>query len=268
MVSFPGCKINLGLHVIRKRPDGYHDLETCFYLVPWQDILEIIPAETMAFTSSGISIPGAEADNLCLRAYQLLKTDFNLPPVHIHLHKILPMGAGLGGGSSDGAHTLRILNTVFSLNLSTDVLAGYAAHLGSDCAFFIYETPQLGTGRGEILEPVTVTLKDKYLLLVKPDIHVSTAEAYSGVTPRQPDYDLRQVLENQPVEAWKDIVRNDFEASVFAKYPVIERVKQTLYDAGALYAAMSGSGAAVFGIFSEPVKLDLPYVMWWSPRLK
>ncbi len=267
MVSFPGCKINLGLHVIRKRPDGYHDLETCFYPVPWQDILEIVPAETMAFTSSGIAIPGAEADNLCLRAYQLLKTDFNLPPVHIHLHKILPMGAGLGGGSSDGAHTLRTLNTVFSLGLSTDALAGYAARLGSDCAFFIYETPQLGTGRGEILEPVTVTLKDKYLLLVKPDIHVSTAEAYSGVTPRQADYNLRQVLENQPMETWKDIVRNDFETSVFRKYPVIEQLKQTLYDAGAVYAAMSGSGATVFGIFNEQAQLELPHIMWWSPRL-
>jgi len=267
MVSFPGCKINLGLHVIRKRPDGYHDLETCFYPVPWQDILEIVPAEAMAFTSSGIAIPGAEADNLCLRAYHLLKADFNLPPVHIHLHKILPMGAGLGGGSSDGAHTLRTLNSVFSLGLSAEELAGYAARIGSDCAFFIYETPQLGTGRGEILEPIAVVLKGKYLLLVKPDIHVSTAEAYSGVVPREPGYDLRNVLENQAVETWKDVVRNDFEYSVFSKYPVIGQIKQALYEAGAVYAAMSGSGATVFGVFDSPVKFASPYLTWQSSQL-
>jgi len=262
MVSFPGCKINLGLHVIRKRADGFHELETCFYPVPWQDILEIVQASTLAFTSSGIAIPGAEADNLCLRAYHLLKADFDLPPVHIHLHKILPMGAGLGGGSADGAHTLRMLNTLFNLGLSTEALAAYAAKLGSDCAFFIYETPQLGTGRGEILDPIAVSLKGKFLLLVKPDIHVSTAEAYSGVTPRQPEHNLREILENQPIETWKETVRNDFEASVFSKYPAIEQVKQSLYSTGALYAAMSGSGATVFGIFNHPVTTTFPHLTW------
>lgn len=262
MVSFPGCKINLGLHVIRKRTDGFHELETCFYPVPWQDILEIVQAPALTFTSSGIAIPGAEADNLCLRAYHLLKADFGLPPVHIHLHKILPMGAGLGGGSADGAHALRMLNTLFNLGLSTKALAVYAAKLGSDCAFFIYETPRLGTGRGEILEPIGVSLKGKFLLLVKPDIHVSTAEAYSGVVPRQPENNLREILDNQPIEAWKNTVHNDFEASVFSKYPAIEHVKQALYHAGAEYAAMSGSGAAVFGIFNKPVALHFPYLTW------
>lgn len=264
MVSFPGCKINLGLHVIRKRPDGYHDLETCFYPVPWQDILEIIPEETLSFTSSGAPIPGATEDNLCLRAYHLLKADFDLPPVSIHLHKVLPMGAGLGGGSSDGAHTLRTLNALFSLNLSPDTLAAYAARLGSDCAFFIHEAPRMGTGRGEILAPVSVSLKDKYLLIVRPDIHVSTAEAYAGVTPKVPAQDLRTILENEPPEAWRDRVYNDFEASVFSRYPAIAEVKEALYAAGALYASMSGSGAAVFGIFREPVTTAFPYVSWGS----
>lgn len=264
MVSFPGCKINLGLHIVRKRADGYHDLETCFYPVPWQDILEIIPAETLSFTSTGTVIPGAAETNLCLRAYHLLKTDFNLPPVSMHLHKVLPMGAGLGGGSSDGAHTLRMLNTIFSLGLSADALAAYAARLGSDCAFFLHAAPRLGTGRGEILEPIAVSLKDKYLLIVKPDVHVSTAEAYAGVVPAVPAHNLKEILERHPPEAWKELVYNDFEASVFRKYPAIGAVKDALYKQGALYASMSGSGASVFGIFNKPVTTAFPFVTWGS----
>jgi 4-diphosphocytidyl-2-C-methyl-D-erythritol kinase len=263
MVSFPPCKINLGLHIIRKRPDGYHDLETCFYPVPWTDILEIIPADSLAFTSSGLAIPGREDDNLCLKAYRLLQRDFNLKPVKIHLHKIIPMGAGLGGGSADGAHTVRLLNNQFQLNLSAEKMMAYTAQLGSDCSFFIQDKPLLGTGRGEVLQPLALSLKGKYMVIAKPDVHVSTAEAYAGVTPALPALPLHEAI-TQPLHAWKNVVHNDFETSVFQKYPVIASLKETLYRQGAVYASMSGSGAAVFGIFDKEVPVTLPdgYASW------
>lgn len=252
MISFPPCKINLGLHIVSKRPDGYHELETCFYPVSWTDILEILPAENTSFISSGHPIPGNPQDNLCLKAYHLLATAYNLSPVRIHLHKVIPMGAGLGGGSSDGAHTLRLLNTLFELNLSPETLMVYAAKLGSDCAFFTQDQPMLGRGRGEILTPIDVNLKGKYIAMVKPDIHVSTAEAYAHITPSLPRCILTDVLQ-QPINQWKDLLENDFEASVFRRYPSIEKIKQDLYAHGAVYASMSGSGATVFGIFDNPV---------------
>src|SRR6478609_5739899 len=183
MISFPPCKINLGLQVVSKRPDGYHNIETCFYPIPWTDILEIIPADVLAFSNSGISIPGKQEENLCLKAYELLRKNFDLKPVKIHLHKVIPMGAGLGGGSSNAAHTLRMLNTIFNLQLNNDQLRQYASQLGSDCSFFIEDEPMMGTGRGEVLENTSVNLKDKFIVLVKPDLHVPTAEAYSGVKP-------------------------------------------------------------------------------------
>lgn len=245
MVAFPPCKINLGLNVVRKRVDGYHDLETCFFPVQWTDILEIIPSDQFSFTVTGNIIPGDEKDNLCVKAHKLL----NAPPAKIHLHKIIPTGAGLGGGSSDAAWTLRLLNDVFNLRLTKDQLRTYAAQLGSDCAFFIEDVPMKGTGRGEILSPVNVDLKGKYLVIIKPGVHVSTAEAYSGVVPRESKLDI----ENVPVEQWKSKLKNDFEESVFRKFPQIASIKKSLYDAGALYASMSGSGSAVYGIFSEKI---------------
>lgn len=253
MVSFPPCKINLGLHVVSKRPDGYHDLETCFYPVPWTDILEIIPSQTLEFNSSGNSIPGNPSDNLCLKAYLLLKKDFDLAPVKIHLHKILPTGAGLGGGSSDAAHTLRVLNATFNLNLSTAQLCDYAARVGSDCAFFIYDTPMMGTGRGEVLTPIEINLTGKFLVIVKPDLHISTADAFSGIKPRKPAVDLKTTLEQHPLGAWRNVVVNDFEASVFSRHPSLSTIKNQFYDAGALYASLSGSGSAVVGIFENQV---------------
>jgi len=255
MVVFPPCKINLGLQITGKRADGYHDVLTCFYPVPWCDILEAIPSQKFSFIGSGISIPGDIADNLCTKAYSLLKKDFDLKPVALHLHKIIPTGAGLGGGSSDGAWTLRILNQLFNLDLTPETLRQYASQLGSDCAFFIEDRPMLGSGRGEILTDIAVNLKGKFIVIVKPDVHVSTAEAYAGVKPGAPEVALKEILEKHPPEQWKDLVHNDFEASVFKKYPVIGKVKNLLYEHGAQYASMSGSGSAVFGIFTSSIDL-------------
>lgn len=250
MVSFPPCKINLGLQILSKQPDGYHSIVTCFYPLPWEDVLEILPSGSLMFTQSGNPVVGKPEHNLCLRAYHLLKEDHKLPPVQIHLHKIIPTGAGLGGGSSDAAHTLRLLNAIFTLELSQKDLMSYASQLGSDCAFFMQEEPMLGSGRGEILKPVTVSLKGFYLRLFKPDIHISTAEAYANVIPETPNVNLREVIE-KPVRSWKDELKNDFENSVFAKYPILLSIKNELYESGAVYASMSGSGSSVFGIFED-----------------
>ncbi|MDH4090289.1 MAG: 4-(cytidine 5'-diphospho)-2-C-methyl-D-erythritol kinase [Cyclobacteriaceae bacterium] len=265
MVSFPPCKINLGLHIIDKRPDGYHNLITCFYPVPWTDILEVIIADTFSFTCSGNPIPGIAEENLCVKAYALLKEDFRLAPVKIHLHKIIPTGAGLGGGSADGAYTLRSLNTIFKLELSQERLMAYAALLGSDCSFFIQDESMLATGRGEILSGIQVNLSNKYIVLVKPGIHVSTAEAYGGIHPRQPLQSIAQLV-SDGIETWRLFLKNDFEESVFKKYPAIEDIKEKLYSLGALYASMSGSGAAVYGIFEAEVNLasQFPGATVWS----
>lgn len=270
MVSFPPCKINLGLQVIEKRSDGYHNLETCFYPVPWTDILEIVPSEQFSFDLSGDVIPGDANDNLCVKAYRLLATEYNLPPVSIHLHKIIPTGAGLGGGSADAAHTLRSINNLFHLNIDQEKLSVFAAQLGSDCAFFVQDKPMIGTGRGEILKPAPdVSLVNKFLVIVKPAIHVSTAEAYAGITPRRADKLLSNILSEEPIDRWKTVLINDFEKSVFAKYPAIALIKEKLYQQGATYASMSGSGAAVFGIFEERVDLKAAFndCTYWSGAL-
>ena len=257
MLSFPPCKINLGLHVLAKRADGYHAIETCFYPVPWSDILEVIRADKFAFTASGITVSGKEEDNLCVRAYRLLQQEHGLEPVQIYLHKIIPSGAGLGGGSSDAAHMLLLLNEVFLLNLSIGKLEQYAAQLGSDCAFFIHHAPMLGSGRGEVLHAVEhFTLKGFYIVLVKPPVEVSTAAAYAGVTIRPHTMPLGEVL-RQPIAAWRDSLINDFEESIFKAHPEIGLLRQKLYDQGACYAAMSGSGSCVYGLFErKPERLD------------
>lgn len=249
MVAFPPCKINLGLNVLRKRSDGYHDIETCFYPVPWSDILEVIRSDEFFFSSSGTPIPGEEHDNLCVKAYRMMQAVYSLPPVKIHLHKIIPTGAGLGGGSSDAAWTLRLLNDVFALNLAKDVLKEYAARLGSDCAFFIDDIPMIGSGRGEVLTPIKISLKGKYLIIVKPDVHVSTAQAYLGITPAEPKRKLTDVL-GMPIAEWRELLVNDFEKTVGKKFTVISEIKEKLYQSGAEYASMTGSGSAVYGIFS------------------
>lgn len=269
MIAFPPCKINLGLHVVAKRADGYHDIETCFFPVLWTDVLEIIPASEFQFTSSGIDIPGKENENLCIKAFALLREAFKIPFVKIHLHKIIPMGAGLGGGSSDAAHTLRLLNIIFELKLSTEQLKNYAAQLGSDCSFFIQDEPMLGTGRGETLNPISVNLAGYYLVLVKPNVHVSTKDAYGGLTPKTPISKITEVLQ-QPVKSWRGLLINDFESSVFQKFPEIEKVKNRLYELGATYACMSGSGATVFGLFEKPGSFRNEFLNfeYWEGQLK
>jgi 4-diphosphocytidyl-2-C-methyl-D-erythritol kinase len=269
MISFPPCKINVGLNVVLKRTDGYHEIETCFYPVPWTDILEIIPSDTLAFTQTGISIPGKPEENLCVKAYQLLRADFELPPVNIHLHKIIPTGAGLGGGSSNGAYTLRLLNTIFNLEINIAQLKAYASRLGSDCAFFIENKAMLGTGRGEILESVKIDLKGKFIVLIKPDVHISTAEAYTSITPAFNQNRIQDVIE-MSASTWKTLLYNDFESPVFKKHPSILEIKEKLYQEGATYASMSGSGSTVYGIFEKPVDLKNQFQqeIYWSGILE
>jgi 4-diphosphocytidyl-2-C-methyl-D-erythritol kinase len=251
MIVFPNCKINLGLHILRRRADGFHDLETVFYPVPVNDALEVLSPGQLQFSSSGIAVPGEVTDNLCLKAWHLLKQDFpELPAVNIHLHKHIPIGAGLGGGSADAAFMLQLLNDKFSLGLSEEKLVDYAAQLGSDCAFFIRNQPCYATGRGEALEPIAADLSGYSLLLVYPGIHVNTGWAFGQITPAVPARQLRESI-LQPVSEWKTLITNDFEAPVFRAHPVLGEIKEKLYEAGAVYATMSGSGSAMVGIFPK-----------------
>ena len=251
MILFPNAKINIGLHIKRKRSDGYHELETIFYPVNYCDVLEIIIADELTLTTSGIDIPGD--DNLCLQAFHMLKQDFDIPAVHIHLHKIIPIGAGLGGGSSDAAFTLKGLNQIFDLQLSNKQLRMYAVKIGADCPFFIENKPMLATGIGDVLEPIGLDLSDYYIAIVNPNIHISSLEAYSGVTPKKPLCSLSELIKS-PVKEWQ--LQNDFEQSVFMKYSAVENLKKSLYEKGAVYAAMSGSGSSVFGLFENRPTLN------------
>jgi 4-diphosphocytidyl-2-C-methyl-D-erythritol kinase len=259
MIVFPNAKINLGLHITERRPDGYHNLETIFYPLKLQDALEVMPADKMSFASSGIDIPGSADNNLCLKAYHLLKQDHDVPPVAIHLHKHIPIGAGLGGGSSDAAFFIKLMDQQFGLELSDDAMENIARKLGADCAFFIRNKPIFAHGIGDRFEQVNVDLSNYKMVLVMPPVHVSTAEAYGGIKPKPAEFPLKELI-SQPLTIWKDTLKNDFEEHIFKAYPIIARVKQALYDAGALYACMSGSGASVFGIFDQQdqVLLDLP----------
>lgn len=260
MISFPNCKINLGLWVTQRRKDGYHSIETVMMPVPWCDILEIVlasgPETTLTITGKKVDSP--EKDNLCYRAWQLMADAYSIPVVNMHLHKVIPTGAGLGGGSSDASFTLRMLNKIFNLNLDSTTLRSLAVRLGMDCPFFIDNIPALSTGRGEILKPISFGLSGYYLMLVKPDIHVSTAAAFTGIMPIQRENSIEEIT-NLPITEWKDIVSNDFEKIVFDLYPEIQEIKNKLYRAGAVYASMSGSGSAVFGLFdSKPGKMEFP----------
>jgi 4-diphosphocytidyl-2-C-methyl-D-erythritol kinase len=262
MIVFPNCKINLGLHITRKRADGYHDIDTVFYPVPLEDALECIhapsSAEPIAFTASGLPVAGNASDNLCVKAWYLLKKDFpDLPPVQMHLHKAIPMGAGLGGGSADGAFALQLLSQLFHLNLSTEQLEGYALQLGSDCPFFIRNRPCHATGRGEQMQPVQTDLSGYTIVVVHPGIHISTAKAFAGITPHMPERSLAEIIA-LPVTEWKEHLVNDFEKSIASDWPAIAGIKQQLYAAGAAYASMSGSGSAVYGLFPKENKYQLP----------
>ena len=266
MLRFPNCKINIGLNILAKRPDGYHDIETLFYPVAIKDALEIVIANNsstdVTFTASGLPISGETDSNLCIKAYQLLKKDFPaLPAVKIHLHKIIPMGAGLGGGSADAACTLQLLNETFKLNLSLTQLLQYALLLGSDCPFFINNKPAVGTGRGEVLEPCFTDLSNYKIILVYPAIHVNTKETFEALKldnfhKNRPS--IKQLI-SQPVKDWKSLLKNDFEIPVFAKYPEIKNIKDLFYQYGAVYAAMSGSGSTVYGLFN---KNEIPAIKW------
>ncbi|MCC9136201.1 4-(cytidine 5'-diphospho)-2-C-methyl-D-erythritol kinase [Pontibacter silvestris] len=265
MLDFPNAKINLGLYITSKRPDGFHNLQSCFYPVKWCDALEILPSKEERFDITGLSVPGKLETNLCYKAYKLLQQDFKLPPVHMHLHKVIPMGAGLGGGSSDAAFTLRILNKLFELDLNADTLEEYARKLGSDCAFFVRNKPVVVSEKGDIFQPVALDLKGYSCVIVHPGIHISTAEAYGNVVPEEPSCGM-EILLKQEVPVWKNILENDFEKVLFPKYPELPKVKEKLYDAGAAYASMTGSGSAVFGLFKGDAPTDLVfpnhYIVW------
>ncbi len=250
MIIFPNAKINIGLHVVERRPDGYHNLETIFYPIKLKDALEIIAAEEFSFESSGIDIPGRTEDNLCVKGYQLLKKDFDLSPIKIHLHKHIPIGAGLGGGSADAAFFIRLLNQFFSLGLTDELMMDYARKLGADCAFFIKNSPVYAFDKGDEFEPIKLDLSAYTIVLIMPPVHVSTAEAYSGVKPSPVKISLMELIQN-PIADWKKHIKNDFEETIFKHHPVIRGVKASLYEAGAIYASMSGSGASVFGIFEK-----------------
>jgi 4-diphosphocytidyl-2-C-methyl-D-erythritol kinase len=254
MILFPCCKINLGLHVINKREDGFHNLETIFYPVQWCDMLEIVRDNEsvkgqVKFTSDGLIIEGNIENNLVVKAYNLLHQKYDLVAVKVFLYKKIPMGAGLGGGSSNAAFALILLNELFSLRLTTFELEKYATQLGSDCAYFIKRGAQFAKGRGEILEPISLNLKNYFLCLIKPDIHVSTIQAFSSVKKRGESSASLKDLIQLPMNEWKNVIQNDFEESVFKNYPELADIKNKLYDMGAEYAAMSGSGSTLLGLF-------------------
>jgi 4-diphosphocytidyl-2-C-methyl-D-erythritol kinase len=275
MIIFPIAKVNLGLNVVERRPDGYHNLQTVFYPVGIQDALEIFPmAEDFPsevdcdIKVSNIPIEGDEQRNLVVRAYQLLKQDFpNLPRLHVHLYKGIPTQAGMGGGSSDASAMLRLLNTSFQLNLSDEKLISYASKLGADCAIFILNRPAYAEGIGEKLYPMNIDLSGWYMAVVRPDIPVPTKEAFARIKPHFPQKCCRDIV-MQPVETWKEELVNDFEESVFALHPELAAIKERLYQLGATYAAMSGSGSALFGLFRQPIDLRSSFEGMFSTCLK
>lgn len=274
MICFPNSKINLGLFVTNKRSDGYHDLETVFYpllphtgttnnVVPGagtlNDVLEIVPAQNEGkLYLSGLPVTGDSNDNLVWKAYTLLQNKYPaaVPALDIYLHKAMPMGAGIGGGSGDGAFMLRLLNDYCHLGMTDAELAGYALQLGSDCPFFVYNTPQYATGRGEVMTPVGIDLSGYDIHLICPEVHVSTRTAFAGITPKPAPFDLRN-LEQLPITDWKNVLHNDFEQTVFGTHPVLGELKNELYNQGAIYASMTGTGSAIYGIFTKDVKVNI-----------
>jgi 4-diphosphocytidyl-2-C-methyl-D-erythritol kinase len=263
LILFPNCKINLGLHVLQKRSDGFHDLETVFYPLALQDAVEIIqhpqPVTDVELSSSGLKVDGALPDNICVKAYRLLKKDFpGLPAIKMHLHKTIPMGAGLGGGSGDGAFTLMLLNKKFNLGMDEESLMRYALELGSDCPFFIRNTPCYATGRGEKMESIKLDLSAYTFVLVNPQIHVNTGWAFLQIKSSADRTSLKEII-SLPVEQWKETLKNDFEEPVFLQHPQIKECKEELYGAGAVYASMTGSGATVVGLFLKEEKPALRF---------
>lgn len=263
MVDFPNAKINLGLNIVEKRPDGFHNIETVFYPVSWCDSLEILEnryyspgAEKCKLKISGISIQGELKDNLIVKAYDLLCMHSKIPPVTVYLHKTIPMGAGLGGGSSNAAFFMKLLNQRFDLKITPETLRAEARKLGSDCAFFTENKPAYAFGKGDEFETIDLSLKGYKMVIVYPDIHSNTKIAYSRVIPKKPDHPLREIITTKAVREWKDLLKNDFEQSIFTHFPEIKKLKDDLYTSGAVYASLSGSGSSVFAFF--PSGYDLP----------
>ncbi len=266
MIAFSNCKINIGLNIISKRNDGFHNIESVLYPVNLCDILEINLRSNLkddsynfqnviALITSGNSVDCSMEENLCYKAFQLIKNDYRVSDVVLHLHKIAPMGAGLGGGSANAAYTLKLLNQIFNLNIETTQLHNYASQLGSDCSFFINNQPAYATGKGDLLHPVDAFLKNYHITLVKPPIHISTAEAYKSVTPVQPTVSLLNLIAMAP-DSWRDVLFNDFEKPVFKNHPQLQEIKNSLYDAGCLYASMSGSGSCIYGISQHSINIS------------
>ncbi len=256
MITFPNAKINIGLYITGKRPDGYHNIESIFYPVPLYDALEIVAADELKFTTSGLLIPGDEAGNLCLKAFHLMAENHSaIEPVHIHLQKNIPMGAGLGGGSADGAFMINLLNDFFNLKLEVALREEYAAQLGSDCPFFIENNPKLVTGRGEVMVPHNLNLAGWWGAIVSPEIHISTQEAYSSIQPAHSDVKWENITAESIAE-WSTFLHNQFEKGISEKYPEIDQVKSELLKQGAVYASMTGSGSSVYGLFREKPMMD------------
>ena len=267
MLVFPNAKINIGLNIVAGRPDGYHDISSVFYPIGWSDVLELIPADTFRFTCSGIDIPGKTDENICTKAFHLVKTQYDIPNVHIHLHKIIPIGAGLGGGSADGAFTIRLLDTYYALNMSVETMEKLAGQLGSDCPFFISNKACYVTGTGDVFKQSTVSLSGKYIILIYPNIHIATAVAYSRVTPRKPEYEPEQSI-SRPIRDWKKLIKNDFQPGISGQYPIIGQLIEDLYEKGASFAAMTGSGSTVYGIFDRKPIVEVPKgFMVWQEKL-
>lgn len=267
MLAFPNCKINIGLQIISKRSDGYHNIATVFLPVyGLYDVIEVKKRDSFCFKSGGIATDFTAEDNLCVRAYYLLQKAYQLPPIQLYLYKNIPIGAGLGGGSADAAFTLLLLNKFFDLQLTSEMLKNYAAELGSDCSFFIDNKPSIGSGRGNELRYLpSFSLKDKYIYIVKPPIHINTAKAYATAQASLPAVPLEELIQ-QPLYQWKNNVVNDFEKWIFPQYPLLQKIKDELYEKGAVYAAMSGSGSSLYGIFDKmPEKITTfqqDYFQW------
>lgn len=252
MILFPPAKINFGLNVLRKREDGFHEIETCMFPIPLTDVLELLPSDEFKFHQTGLSIKGNPELNLCVKAFKLMKRLYNIPNVYIHLLKVIPMGAGLGGGSSDAAYVIKGLNELFNLKLAASIMEEHATELGSDCPFFISNDALIAKGRGELLSPIDFSLKGKYIKLINPEIHIGTGEAYSNISFNSGANKVSETI-SLPIKEWKEKLKNDFEESIFTLHPTIREIKELLYQEGALYSSMSGSGSTVFGIFDfEP----------------
>jgi 4-diphosphocytidyl-2-C-methyl-D-erythritol kinase len=274
MIVFPNCKINLGLQVTEKRKDGFHNLSTVFYPINWCDSLELVSAShnstNFSLSLSGIPINGELKDNLLHKTYHLINATHSLPDIDAHLHKLLPMGAGLGGGSANAVFLMDAIIKLAQLDITQHQRLQWATQLGSDCAFFVKNTPQYAQGRGELLQDCTCDLSKYAILVIYPNIHSNTKEAFQGLQPKPASFDLKTIIETYPIEQWKNYVHNDFEVTIFKKYPEIERLKNKLYQCGAIYASLSGSGSAIYGIFDKVKEIELPkeYRFNWQKEIR